>query len=93
VDAGEYLLRVESQHSRADSAVPLSITVRQDVFRGRYWLLAALFLGLPFGIVAIHAYNFKKKRWENSQLTRSVQGARNEPDDDDDDSSWGSDDD
>ena len=92
MEAGEYLLRVESMHSNS-YALPLMITVRQDVFRARYWLLAALLLAVPFGIAAFHAFNFKKRRWENSQLTRSIQGARSRDDDDDDNSSWGSDDD
>jgi DNA-directed RNA polymerase subunit RPC12/RpoP len=83
LEAGEYVMRVESVHGESH-AVPLSITVRQDVFRLRYWLLSALLLGIPFGIIAIHAGAFKKKRWENSQLTRSHEGAG---------SHWGSDDD
>ncbi len=87
VEGGEYVMRVESVHGSTES-VPLSITVRQDVFRTRYWLFAALFLGIPFGIIAIHGFNFKKKRWENSQLTRSSEGASSHDwgeDDDDDD--------
>jgi hypothetical protein len=95
-EAGEYVLRVESLHSATDP-VALAITVRQDVFRTRYWLLAALFLGIPFGIIAIHAFSFRRKRWENSQLTRSGEGAHHaySGDDDDDNSSsgWSSSDD
>lgn len=85
MEAGEYVLRVESQHG-SSSPLSLSITVRQDVFRAGYWLLTALLLGFPFGIIAIHAHAFKKKRWENSQLTRSSERSRNiwESDDDDD---------
>ncbi len=87
MEAGEYVMRVESLHGGADP-VTLSITVRQDVFRTRYWLFAAVLLALPFGIIAIHAHNFRKRRWENSQLTRSSEGARSDHhwgDDDDDD--------
>jgi hypothetical protein len=92
MEEGEYLLRVESLHSSSET-IPLMITVRQDVFRARYWLIAALFLGIPFGIVAIHAGAFRKKRWENSQLARSMQVASSQGSSDDGDSDWGSDDD
>jgi len=81
-------MRVETLHG-STVPIPLAITVRQDVFRLRHWLFAALALGIPFGILAIHAYNFKKKRWENSQLTRSAERGfswsdKDEDDDDDD---------
>lgn len=69
MEAGEYVMRVETLHGGTSDA-SLQITVRQDVFRIRYWLFAALALGFPFGIIALHAYAFRKKRWENSQLTR-----------------------
>lgn len=83
--AGEYVMRVESQHGGA-SALRLSIAVRQDIFRFRYWLFAAVFLSIPFGIIALHAHGFKKKRWENSQLERSGESSG-------DDHHWGDDDD
>jgi len=84
LEAGEYVMRVESLQS-TDLPRSLSITVRQDVFRLQQWLFAVVFLGIPFGIVAIHAHYFKKKRWENSQLVRSSEHAHS--------SSWGNDDD
>lgn len=70
MEAGEYVMRVESLHG-SPSTQTLAITVRQDVFRTRYWLFAALALGIPFGLIAFHAHSFKKKRWENSQSARS----------------------
>ena len=91
MEAGEYVMRVESLHGSID-AIPLTITVRQDVFRMFYWLFAALMLGIPFGIIAIHAGAFKKKRWENSQLSRSREGAGSHAHVDDE-HTWGSDDD
>jgi hypothetical protein len=67
---GTYVLRVEGQQG-GSTAVPFTVTVRQDVFRGRWWLIALGILGIPFGLIGWHAYRFKKKRWENSQLVRS----------------------
>jgi hypothetical protein len=86
LEAGAYVMRVESVHG-SPHTVMLAIAIRQDVFRARYWLVAALLLGIPFGIIALHAFHFRKKRWENSQLTRSSEGARHHDwgDDDDDD--------
>lgn len=87
VEAGEYVIRAETVHGSPRPQL-LTITVRQDVFRLRYWLFAAGFLALPFGIIAFHAFHFRKQRWENSQLSRSSEGLRGhrewELDDDDD---------
>jgi hypothetical protein len=84
MEAGEYVMRVETLHG-SSTPIMLSISVRQDVFRARYWLFAALFLAIPFGIIALHAYNYRKKRWENSQLTRSHEGQSSAWEEDDDD--------
>ncbi|HWU90336.1 MAG TPA: DUF4178 domain-containing protein, partial [Kofleriaceae bacterium] len=92
MEAGEYVMRVETLQG-GPITIPLSITVRQDVFRVHYWLLAALFLSIPFGLIALHARGFKKKRWENSQLSSSSSYQASASDDDDGDSGWGGDDD
>ncbi|HSK00677.1 MAG TPA: DUF4178 domain-containing protein [Kofleriaceae bacterium] len=84
LEAGEYVMRVESVHGSPHPVV-LALAVRQDVFRARYWLVAALLLGIPFGVIALHAFHFRKQRWENSQLTRSGEGRRFSWGDDDDD--------
>jgi len=81
------VIRAETVHGSPRPQL-LTITVRQDVFRLRYWLFAAGFLALPFGIIAVHAFHFRKQRWENSQLSRSSEGLRGHRewgDDDDDD--------
>lgn len=78
--AGSYVIRVEAIHGEP-LPVTLRVSVRQDVFRARYWLLAALALAIPFGIVAIHAAHFQKRRWENSQLSPSTEGADSSDDD------------
>ncbi|MBA3499982.1 MAG: DUF4178 domain-containing protein, partial [Deltaproteobacteria bacterium] len=70
MDAGDYVLRLEGSTGSA-TPVDLSITVRQDVFRLRYFGIALLILGIPFGLLWLHAHSFNKKRWENAQPVRS----------------------
>jgi hypothetical protein len=85
--AGEYVMRLEGQ-TGSSSPVTLAVTVRQDVFRMMYFGIALLVLGIPFGLIAFHAHNFKKRRWENSSIVRST-----ESDDDDHGGSYDFDDD
>jgi hypothetical protein len=70
MEAGEYVLRLEGM-TGSSTSVDLSITVRQDVFRFRYFGIALLVLGIPFGLLWLHAHSFNKKRWENAQPVRS----------------------
>lgn len=70
MDAGEYVLRLEGT-TGSPIGVDVNITVRQDVFRFRYFGIALLILGIPFGLLWLHAHSFKKKRWENAQPVRS----------------------
>ncbi len=70
--AGDYVLRIEGQ-TGALSPQTLRITVRQDVFRFLYFGIAFLVLGIPFGLVAFHAWSFNKKRWENASPVRSTE--------------------
>lgn len=65
VPAGQYVLRLESQHGGA-TEVGLSVVVRQGVFRARYLGLALAVLGLPFLIFGIWSYSVEKRRWSNS---------------------------
>ncbi|MBA3540191.1 MAG: DUF4178 domain-containing protein [Deltaproteobacteria bacterium] len=65
VPAGEYVVRVDAQQGSYQD-VTLYLTINQGVFRARYFWLAFLLLGIPFGIVAIHARSFEKRRWENA---------------------------
>jgi Zn finger protein HypA/HybF involved in hydrogenase expression len=96
VQAGTYVLRVEAQQGgtgdrmSGSGAVDLDVTIRQGVFRGAWFWTFFLVLMIPFAIVGMHAYSFRKRRWENSNI-----GSRSTPGDDssDDDSSGGSDDD
>lgn len=86
MDAGDYVLRVEGM-TGSPNGTDLNITVRQDVFRFRYFGIALLILGIPFGLVWLHAHSFKKKRWENAQPVRSseVYDYRDDTHDHDDD--------
>lgn len=82
MEAGDYVLRLEGT-TGSTSGVDLSITVRQDVFRLLYFGIAALILGIPFGLLWYHAHGFEKKRWENAQPVRSSDIYSHEDDDDD----------
>lgn len=86
MEEGDYVLRFEGQ-TGSTTSVPLSVTVRQDVFRLRYFGLALLLLGIPFGLVFLHHRSFEKKRWENAQPVRSseVHDYRDDYDDNDED--------
>lgn len=66
VPAGQYVLRLESQHGAAALDVPMTVRVRQGVFRWRYLGLALGVLGIPFLIFGIWGYSFEKRRWSNS---------------------------
>lgn len=86
MDDGEYVLRFEGQ-TGSTTSVDLSVVVRQDVFRFRYFGIALLILGIPFGLLFLHHKSFEKKRWENAQPVRSseVYDYRDDDHDDDDD--------
>ena len=68
VPAGDYILRVESQHGGAGGA-PLAVVIRQGVFRGLYLLFAVIVLMVPYTIVAALANAVETKRWENSTVS------------------------
>ena len=84
VERGTYLLRVEAQHG-GSSVVDLDITVRQGVFRWIWFWIALGVLAVPFGLVALHAYAFRKRRWENSSLVAHTPISTGGDDGDDDD--------
>ena len=63
--AGDYVIRVEAQHG-SPTPQTLSIGVRQDVFRGKYFWYAFGILGLPLGLMWLRANGFKKKQWADS---------------------------
>lgn len=65
VAAGQYVLRLEMQHG-GSGEVPLTVRVRQGVFRGVYLGWACLVLGVPFLLIGIYSYSFEKRRWSNS---------------------------
>lgn len=65
---GTYLVRVEAlQGGLADTSVQL--TVKQDVFRGWWFLGACGVIGLPLLALLLHAFSFTKKRWEDATET------------------------
>ncbi|NVB84143.1 MAG: DUF4178 domain-containing protein [Kofleriaceae bacterium] len=66
VPAGDYALRLEMQHGATTGDVPMTVRVRQGVFRGRYLAIALGALGIPFLIIGIYSYSFERKRWTNS---------------------------
>jgi len=63
--AGAYVLRLEMQHGGM-SDIPMSVRVRQGVFRGRNLAWAVFILGIPFLIFGIYTYSFERRRWTNS---------------------------
>jgi len=48
--------------------VLLTITVRQGVFRGRYFVMALGLFCLPFVILGLLDFLFERARWENSNV-------------------------
>ena len=66
VTAGQYVLRLEMQHGSTSGEVPLTVRVRQGVFRGKYLYWALFVLGIPFFILGIYSYTLERKRWSNS---------------------------
>ncbi len=66
VKAGQYALRLEMQQGASSGEVPLTVRVRQGVFRGRHLLYALGVLGIPFFILGIISYSTERRRWSNS---------------------------
>jgi hypothetical protein len=87
VEPGNYVLRIEAQHGGPGS-VELGVVVRQGVFRqGIFWTMFGLVM-VPFVFVGLHAINFRRRRWENSNLgsrASSSSGGDDSDDGDDDD--------
>jgi hypothetical protein len=77
VPAGDYALRLEMQHGSPMGDVPMTVRVRQGVFRGRYLGIALGVLGIPFLILGIYSYSFERKRWSNS--SQGTSGAPKTP--------------
>ncbi|MBC7974932.1 MAG: DUF4178 domain-containing protein, partial [Myxococcales bacterium] len=84
VERGVYLLRIEGQHGGA-APIELGVVVRQGVFRWLWFGIAFGVLLLPFGLVALHAHSFRKRRWEHSNAGSHGRDYHGEDDDDDDD--------
>jgi len=66
VPAGRYVLRVETQWPPGPSAPPLTVTLREGVFRATHLLIAfgALFL-IPI-LVGLRRFLFERRRWAES---------------------------
>jgi len=67
VDPGTYVLRVEAQHGGTGN-VDLGVVIRQGVFRWVWFWVFFGVLAIPFGLVGWHAFSFRKRRWENSNV-------------------------
>ena len=66
VPAGQYVLRLEMQHGAPGGVVPVTVRVRQGVFRGNHLGWACVVLGLPFLILGVYSYSFERRRWSNA---------------------------
>ncbi|HET9987005.1 MAG TPA: DUF4178 domain-containing protein, partial [Kofleriaceae bacterium] len=67
---GTYVLRLEAQHGSA-GLMPIAVTVKQGVFRGRWLAWAMLVLGVPLFFIGLVSYFHEKKRWENSNAGKA----------------------
>jgi len=67
---GMYVLRLEAQHGSA-GLMPIDVTLKQGVFRGRWLAWAMLVLGIPLFFVGLISYFHEKKRWENSNVGKA----------------------
>jgi hypothetical protein len=63
--AGTYVLRLEAQHG-SPGLMPIDVTIKQGVFRGKWLGWAMLCLGVPLLFIGLISYFHEKKRWENS---------------------------
>jgi hypothetical protein len=68
--AGRYVLRLEAQHG-SSGLMPIAVTVRQGVFRGRWLAWAMLILGVPLVFVGLVSYFHEKKRWGNANAGKA----------------------
>lgn len=66
VRAGPYALRLEMTHGAPLIEVPLTVRVRQGVFRARYLGLSLGVLGVPFLLFGVYSWSFERRRWSNS---------------------------
>ncbi|MBX3157795.1 MAG: DUF4178 domain-containing protein [Deltaproteobacteria bacterium] len=67
METGQYLVRIESQVG-GNAAVQMRMTVHQDVFRLRWWLIAAGIVAFPFLLMWWHHAVHHKRKWEDAQL-------------------------
>ncbi|HUJ58269.1 MAG TPA: DUF4178 domain-containing protein [Kofleriaceae bacterium] len=72
VDPGSYVLRLEMQHGATTGDVPLTVTVRQDVFRLRYFAWAFGILWLPLFLLGLHTWSFERRRWDDANVEHKV---------------------
>jgi hypothetical protein len=71
---GTYMLRLESQHGGAGD-VSAHVALKQGVFRGKWLGLACLVLAFLWVPLAIHAYMFERKRWDQSNTGTAPKNA------------------
>lgn len=68
--AGKYIMRLETQHGGSGTE-SLEVTVRQGVFRVRYYILALGVMLLLYSIFGFHAWSFERNRWEQSSFGKA----------------------
>lgn len=66
VKAGQYALRLEMTHGAPLIEVPVTVRVRQGVFRLRYLGLSLGVLGVPFLLFGVYSWSFERRRYANS---------------------------
>ncbi|MGE5182146.1 MAG: DUF4178 domain-containing protein, partial [Acidobacteriota bacterium] len=71
VPEGSYMLRLEGQQGDPKHDVSATVTVKQDVFRGKYLGWACVLLGIPWFGFALHAWMFERKRWDQSSYGKA----------------------
>ncbi len=84
VEPGTYLLRIEAQYGGTGDK-DLEVIVRQGVFRWIWFAIALGVLMIPFGLVALHAHTFQKRRWQDSNVGSHASASRRDEEEDDDD--------
>lgn len=63
---GRYVVRAELQYPEGPPPPPVTLVVKEGVFRPTYFLLALLAISIPPGIALIRRLSFESQRWKDS---------------------------